>query len=481
MCEEAHSRYESPLCKRYAGVKMQRIFSDTNKFSTWRRLWVALAESQKALGLPVGQDQIDEMSRFITDIDFEAAQSHEKELRHDVMAHVHAYGDQCPKARPIIHLGATSSYVGDNTDVLVMRQGLDLVRNLLLTAISALYDFAKEHKDLPVLAYTHFQPAQPTTLGKRAALWLNDLILDLEQLNFVEKQVKFFGCKGATGTAASFLALFEGDHKKVLELERLIAAKMGFAPEEIVPVSGQTYSRKIDFNVLAALSGIAQSVHKFSNDIRLLCHTGEMSEPFGIKQIGSSAMAYKRNPVQSERMAGIARHVIALTQNAALTASGQWFERTLDDSANRRIAIPEAFLGADAVLSLYVNVVKGLVVYPGVIKRRLKDELPFMATENLLMKCVAKGGDRQVLHERIRVHSIEAVRQVREGGEPNDLLERIAADPHFGISLEELREFMAQENFTGRAAEQTEEFLDRVRVLLDENKGFIGQTSEIVV
>lgn len=473
--------YESPLSKRYASRGMARLFSDKTKFTTWRRLWVALAQSQQELGLGITNAQIDEMCRFVDDIDFAAVAAYEKDVRHDVMAHVLAYGDKCKAAKPIIHLGATSSYVGDNTDVCIMRQGIALVRALLLAAISALCDFADKYKDLSVLAYTHFQSAQPTTLGKRAALWLNDLVMDLHALDFAAAQLKFLGCKGATGTAASFLALFNGDDDKVMALERLIAAKMGFTPDEIVPVSGQTYSRKIDFIILAALSGIAQSVHKFTNDIRLMCHTKEVDEPHESGQIGSSAMAYKRNPQRSERAASIARHVISLAQNPAATASAQWFERTLDDSANRRIAIPEAFLGTDAVLNLYINIISGLNVYPKVIANRLAQELPFLTTENLLMRCVAMGGDRQTLHERIRVHSMAALKRVREDALPNDLPERIAADPHFAISLTELRDFMAGENFTGRAAKQTEEYVKEVRAMLEQNRDFIGQGSEIVV
>ncbi|MDR2696218.1 MAG: adenylosuccinate lyase, partial [Deltaproteobacteria bacterium] len=398
-------RYENPLCTRYASAEMQSIFSDDNKFSTWRRLWIALAESQRELGLDISAEQISEMQAHVNDINYEAAARIEAETRHDVMAHIRAYGEQCPKAKPIIHLGATSCYVGDNTDIILQRSALLRIRTLLVNAVARLYAFADEHKALPCLAYTHFQAAQPTTVGKRATLWMQDLLCDLEQLEFTLSKLKLLGCKGTTGTGASFLRLFDGDHEAVKALERKIAAKMAF--EAVYPVSGQTYTRKADYYTLSVLSGIAQSAYKFSNDIRLLSHLKEMDEPFEDGQVGSSAMAYKRNPMRSERIASLARHVTVGALNPALTSSAQWLERTLDDSANRRIAIPEAFLAVDAILLLYINIAGGLAVYPGMVEKRLREELPFMATEDLLMHCVKKGGDRQALHERIRLHAAE--------------------------------------------------------------------------
>ena len=476
-----NNTYETPLGKRYASREMLRIFSDDLKFSTWRRLWVALAESEQELGLPITNEQITEMISLIDDIDYESAARHEKEVRHDVMAHVLTYGEACPKAKPIIHLGATSCYVGDNTDIIQMRLGLLQIKRLLVTAIKEASEFAEKYKALPTLAYTHFQAAQPTTVGKRATLWIQDLILDLEQLDFQLSGLKLLGCKGTTGTGASFLKLFEGDAEKVKTLESLICKKMGF--EAAYPVSGQTYSRKTDYFVLSVLSGIAQSAHKFSNDIRLLSHLKEFDEPFEKGQIGSSAMPYKRNPMRSERMASLARYVMSDLTNTEFTAAGQWLERTLDDSANRRIAIPEAFLATDAILSLYINVISGLKVYPEMIKKHLNDELPFMASENILMYCVSqKGGDRQELHEAIREHAVAAAREVKEHGRDNDLLARILSDSRFGLSEQELFKLLDPAGFTGMALQQTEEFLGEIAVpVVSANAGLIGADVEIKV
>lgn len=472
-------RYQNPLCKRYASAEMQRIFSDDNKFSTWRRLWIALAESQRELGLGITAQQIDEMRAHACDINYEAANRFEAETRHDVMAHILAFGEQCPSARPIIHLGATSAYVGDNTDIILQRAALLLIKKLLVNAIAKLCEFADRYKALPCLAYTHFQAAQPTTVGKRAALWIQDLLLDLEQLEFAAGRLKLLGCKGATGTGASFLSLFDGDHEKVKELERKIAKRMGF--DGIYSISGQTYPRKVDYYTLSALSGIAQSAHKFSNDIRLLSHLKEADEPFEAGQVGSSAMAYKRNPMRSERIASLARYVAVDALNPALTASAQWLERTLDDSANRRIAIPEAFLAVDAILALVINIAGGLTVYPKVIEKHLGEELPFMATENILMYCVKKGGDRQALHERIRLHSLDAAKKIKLAGGKNDLISRIANDAAFGVSGEELNHLLRAEQFTGRAKEQTEAFLCEVRVILEANREHLGADVKISV
>ncbi|HIV10467.1 MAG TPA: adenylosuccinate lyase [Candidatus Faeciplasma avium] len=458
------STYENPLCKRYASRQMQEIFSDDKKFSTWRKLWIALAESEKELGLDITEEQLEEMREHCFDIDYKAAAERERIVRHDVMAHIYAYGLVCPKAKPIIHLGATSCYVGDNTDIILQKEALLLIRRKLIAAIRAAADFAEKHKDLPCLAYTHFQPAQPTTLGKRAALWLQDLCMDLEQLEFALSRLKLLGCRGTTGTGASFLELFGGDHEKVKRLEELIAKKMGFS--SAYAVSGQTYTRKVDYFSLSVLSGIAQSAHKFSNDIRLMSHLKEVDEPFEAGQVGSSAMAYKRNPMRSERIASLSRYVMIDALNPAMTASEQWFERTLDDSANRRISIPEAFLAVDGILSLVVNILSGMTVYPGVIRRHLNDELPFIATENILMHCVKKGKDRQVLHEAIRTHSVAAAKAIKEHGADNDLIDRLAADPSFGATKEELLGIISQGGFTGRAAQQTEEYLAAVRELL---------------
>ena len=457
MEQNQNCRYQSPLSSRYASDEMQRLFSAQHKFSTWRRLWLMLAESEQELGLPITDEQLEEMRGHLDDIDFEAAARHEKRLRHDVMAHVHTFGEACPKAMPIIHLGATSCFVGDNTDILIMRDALALIRDELVAVVRVLADFAQQYKDLPTLGFTHFQPAQPTTVGKRATLWINDLLLDLQELEFVSGTLLPRGVKGTTGTQASFLELFDGDYEKVRALDSLVAKKMGF--ERSVPVSGQTYSRKTDSRVVNVLAQVAQSAHKFSNDIRLLAHLKEIEEPFEKTQIGSSAMAYKRNPMRSERMASLARYLIVDAQNPAITAATQWFERTLDDSANKRIAVAEAFLACDAVLSLYLNVASGLVVYPKVIEKRLRAELPFMATENIMMDAVKRGGNRQELHEHIRRHSMEAGRVVKEQGGENDLLDRIAADPAFGVTREELEKHMNPRDFVGCAPMQTEDFL----------------------
>ena len=452
--------YESPLCSRYASPEMQYIFSPDMKFTTWRRLWIALAETEQALGLPITDEQIAELKAHVEDIDYQAAARYEKECRHDVMSHIRAYGDQCPKAKGIIHLGATSCYVGDNTDLIIMRKGLLLLRDKLVTAIRLLAEFAKKYKATPTLAFTHFQPAQPTTVGKRATLWIHDLCMDLEELEFVLDHLKMLGSKGTTGTQASFMELFDGDINKVRKADQMIAEKMGFSA--VYPVSGQTYSRKVDSRVLNVLSAIAQSAHKFSNDIRLLQHLKEVEEPFEKGQIGSSAMAYKRNPMRSERIASLSRYVLTDALNPAITAATQWFERTLDDSANKRISVAEAFLATDAILNLVINVSDGLVVYEQVIQRHLLEELPFMATENILMDAVKLGGDRQELHEKIRVHSMAAARQVKEFGKPNDLLHRIADDPAFGMQYEDLVQLMEPKNFIGAATLQTESFLKDV-------------------
>ena len=476
-----HDTYMNPLCARYAGKEMQRLFSDDTKFSTWRRLWIALAESEQELGLPITNEQIEQMKAHITDIDYEFAAAREHEVRHDVMAHVLTFGEACPAAKPIIHLGATSCYVGDNTDILLMRQGLLLVRGMLLNVLAALADFAEQHKALPTLAYTHFQAAQPTTMGKRATLWMQDLLMDLQQLDFQLDHLRLLGCKGTTGTGASFLALFDGDSEKVVQLERKICEKMGMPGA--YPVSGQTYSRKVDYQVLQALGGVAQSAAKFSNDIRLLSHLKVVDEPFESGQIGSSAMAYKRNPMRSERIASLARYVVSDVQNAAMTASTQWFERTLDDSANRRISIPEAFLAVDGILNLYLNIVRGMTVYPKMAAKLLNDELPFMATENILMYCVTeKGGDRQALHEAIRQHSVAAAKEVKLNGKPNDLFERILNDPIFGLTEDELKIVSDPIRFTGMAVQQTEHFLSEyVKPVLEQNQSSLGQEAVVSV
>ncbi len=475
-----YDRYVSPLSERYASREMQYIFSPEKKFCTWRRLWVALAEAEHELGLPVTEEQIGELREHMEDINFEVAKEREKAVRHDVMSHVYAYGVQCPKAKGIIHLGATSCYVGDNTDIIIMTEALKLVRKKLINVMDELAKFADRYKAQPTLAFTHFQPAQPTTVGKRATLWLMDLKLDLDDLDYLIGSMRLLGSKGTTGTQASFLELFDGDHEKCRELDRRIAEKMGF--EGCYPVSGQTYSRKVDSRVLSVLAGIAQSAHKFSNDIRLLQHLKEVEEPFEKTQIGSSAMAYKRNPMRSERMASLANYVMSDMMNPMLVASTQWFERTLDDSANKRLSIPEGFLAVDGILDLYLNVVDGLVVYPKVIEKRLMAELPFMATENIMMDAVKAGGDRQELHEKIRTLSMEAGRNVKEKGLDNNLLELIAADPAFNLTLEELKETMDPSRYTGRAKEQVEEFLSEViRPILVENREILGVKAQINV
>ena len=449
--------YESPLNSRYAGKEMKELFSNDKKFRTWRKLWIVLAEAEQELGLDITDRQIEELKSHADDINYETAQAREREVRHDVMSHVYAYGVQCPEAKGIIHLGATSCYVGDNTDLILMAEALRLVRARIVSLLRVLASFAKAYADQPTLAFTHFQPAQPTTVGKRATLWAQELIMDLEDLEHQLSSIKLLGSKGATGTQASFLELFGGDHEKVRRLDRKIAEKLGF--DGVVAVSGQTYSRKTDSRVMNVLSGIAQSAAKFSNDIRLLQHLKEIEEPFEKGQIGSSAMAYKRNPMRCERIASLCRYVIADSLNPALTASAQWFERTLDDSANRRISLPEAFLAVDAILCTYHNVMDGLVVYPKVIEGHLKTELPFMATENIMMDAVKKGGDRQELHERIRTHSMEAAKRVKQEGLPNDLIDRIAGDPVLGLSKEALSDLLDPMNYVGRAPEQTGEFL----------------------
>ena len=473
-------KYVSPLCERYADEKMQKIFSPDNRYSTWRKLWVALAESEKQLGLNITDAQIEELKAHIYDIDYEKEAEYESKLRHDVMAHIYAYGDVCPDARAIIHLGATSCYVTDNADILLMREGLCEIRTLLVNAIAAVSDFAEKYKGLPILAYTHFQAAQPTTLGKRATLWLNDLVEDLKRLDFELGNLKFFGCKGTTGTGASFLQLFD-DEEKVFALEKLIAEKFGFT--EVVPVSGQTYSRKIDAYVLDVLSDIAQSAAKFSSDIRLMCHMKEVDEPFETKQIGSSAMAYKKNPMRSERVASLARYVMIDALNPAITEAQQWLERTLDDSANKRISVPEAFLATSGILNLYINVISGLRVYDKVIKKNLDRELPFMATENILMYLVEeKGFDRQVAHEKIRVYSIAAGEHVKVEGGDNDLLSRLIGDRELGLTAEEIEKICDAHGFCGLAEKQTEIFLAKVRKdVLEKNSDLLGVEAQVKV
>mgnify|MGYP000886647016 FL=1 len=475
-----YDKYISPLSERYAGSKMQYIFSAEKKFKTWRRLWIALAKSEKKLGLDISDEQIAELEAFKDDINYEEAKEREKIVRHDVMSHVYAYGLQCPKAKKIIHLGATSCYVGDNTDLILMREALELVRVKLVNVMEKLSKFALEYKDLPTLAFTHFQPAQPTTVGKRAVLWLNELLLDYEDLNYTIDNIKLLGCKGTTGTQASFVELFAGDEEKIKALDKMIAAEMGF--DKVYPVSGQTYSRKIDSKVLSVLAGIAQSAHKFSNDIRLLQHLKEIEEPFEKNQIGSSAMAYKRNPMRSERIASLANYVMSDLMNPMLVASTQWFERTLDDSANKRLSIPEGFLSIDGILDLYLNVVDGLVVYPKVIEKRLLSELPFMATENILMEAVKHGGDRQELHERIRELSMEAGKRVKVEGKDNNLLELIAADPVFNLSEDKLKEAMNPKLYVGRSSEQVVEFIDEyISPILEKFSSDLGEKPDIKV
>ena len=476
----SNDRYRSPLSERYASKEMQYIFSPDMKFRTWRRLWIALAETEKELGLDITDEQIAELKEHAEDINYEVAKEREKKVRHDVMSHVYAYGQQCPKAKGIIHLGATSCYVGDNTDIIVMHEALQLVRTKLVNVIAELADFADKYKDQPTLAFTHFQPAQPTTVGKRATLWIQEFSMDLEDLDYVLSTLKPLGSKGTTGTQASFLELFDGDQETIDKIDPMIAAKMGF--KQCYPVSGQTYSRKVDTRVLNVLAGIAASAHKFSNDIRLLQHLKEVEEPFEKSQIGSSAMAYKRNPMRSERIASLSRYVMIDALNPAITSATQWFERTLDDSANKRLSVPEGFLAIDGILDLCLNVVDGLVVYPKVIEKRLMAELPFMATENIMMDAVKAGGDRQELHERIRELSMEAGRNVKVEGKDNNLLELIAADPAFNLTLDELKKTMDPTKYTGRASVQVDQYLTRViRPLLEENKGILGVKAEINV
>ncbi|MCC8129103.1 MAG: adenylosuccinate lyase [Clostridiales bacterium] len=462
-----NDRYESPLSSRYASDEMQYIFSPIKKFTTWRRLWIALARGEMELGLPITQEQIDEMEANVDNVDFEAAARYEKELRHDVMAHIHAWGDQCPKARPIIHLGATSCYVGDNTDIILMKEGLELIRDELVRVIDNLARFADRYKATPTLGFTHFQAAQLTTVGKRASLWTNEFLMDLHEVEYRLSTLKLLGSKGTTGTQASFMELFDGDQEKIKALEQKIAAEMGF--DGVVPVSGQTYSRKMDSYVLNTLSGIAQSASKFATDLRLLSHLKEMEEPYEAHQIGSSAMPYKRNPMRSERICALSRYVISDTVNPAITASTQWFERTLDDSANKRISVPEAFLATDAILRICQNVTSGLIVHEKVIEKHIQEELPFMASENIMMDAVLRGGDRQELHERIRVHSLEAGRNVKELGLENNLIDLIAADPLFGMTREELTAHLEPSRYIGRCPDQVTEFLENdVRPVLEQ-------------
>lgn len=476
----ATNTYESPLNSRYASKEMQYIFSPDMKFSTWRKLWIALAESERELGLNITEEQIAQMKEHIYDINYDVARAREREVRHDVMAHVYAFGQQCPAAKPIIHLGATSCYVGDNTDIIIMTEALNLVKKKLVNLIKELSKFAEKYKNLPCLAFTHFQPAQPTTVGKRATLWLEDLVMDLEDLEYQLSKAKLLGCKGTTGTQASFMELFDGDHEKCKELDRKIAVKMGY--KTTFAVSGQTYPRKLDSQILNVLSLIAQSAYKFSNDIRLLQHLKQIEEPFEKSQIGSSAMAYKRNPMRSERIGALARYVIVDALNPAITASTQWFERTLDDSANKRISVAEAFLAVDAILGLYINVVDGLVVYDKVITKHFMSEIPFMATENIMMDAVKKGGDRQELHEKIRQYSMEAGHNVKVEGKENNLAELIANDPSFSLTLEEINAVMKPENFVGRSPQQVDDFIQEViNPVLEANKHLLGVEVEINV
>lgn len=475
-----YNKYQSPLSERYASKEMQYIFSPDMKFKTWRRLWIALAETEKELGLNITDEQIDELKAHAENINYDVAKEREALVRHDVMSHVYAYGVQCPKAKGIIHLGATSCYVGDNTDIIVMTEALKLVRKKVINVMAELAKFADKYKAQPTLAFTHFQPAQPTTVGKRAALWINELLVDLEDIDYVIGSMKLLGSKGTTGTQASFKELFEGNEEKIKQIDNLIAEKMGF--DKCQPVSGQTYTRKVDTRVLNVLAGIAASAHKFSNDIRLLQHLKEVEEPFEKNQIGSSAMAYKRNPMRSERIASLANYVMVDALNPAITSATQWFERTLDDSANKRISVPEAFLAVDGILDLYLNVVDGLVVYPKVIEKRLMAELPFMATENIMMDAVKAGGDRQELHEEIRKLSMIAGKNVKEEGLDNNLLELIAANDKFGMSLDDLKKSMDPSKYIGRSKEQVEEFLTEViNPILDENKDILGMTADISV
>jgi len=472
--------YESPLNSRYASKEMQFVFSPDKKFTTWRYLWIALAQSEKELGLPISDEQIDELKKYVNDINYDVAEAREAVVRHDVMSHVYAYGEQCPLAKPIIHLGATSCYVGDNTDIIVMHEALEIIRTKLVNVIEALSKFALKYKDMPTMGYTHFQPAQLTTVGKRATLWIQELLMDLECIEEQMAKKKLLGSKGTTGTQASFLELFDGDEEKCKKMDTLIAVKMNYP--SCFAVSGQTYSRKLDSQMLNILSGIAQSAHKFSNDIRLLQNLKEIEEPFEKSQIGSSAMAYKRNPMRSERIASLARYVITDALNPALTAAEQWFERTLDDSANKRISVPEAFLATDAILNIYLNVAGGLVVYPKVIAAHIQKELPFMATENIMMDAVLHGGDRQELHEKIREHSMEAGKMVKIEGKENDLIERIVADSSFGLTKEDAKNILDAVKYIGCSPKQTEDFINWVQTnVLSKYKNVLGATAELKV
>ena len=475
-----YNSYVSPFSTRYASKEMQYVFSANMKFTTWRRLWLSLAKAEKALGLDITDAQLNEMAAHLDDVDYAVAEAREKEVRHDVMAHVYTFGKACPTAAPIIHLGATSCYVGDNADIIGLREAMKIVEKKLCSVIANLSEFALKYKDMPCLAYTHLQPAQATTVGKRATLWINELLYDLDELRYRLSSLKMLGSKGTTGTQASFMELFEGDSEKVKKLEELICADFGF--DGVVPVSGQTYSRKVDAAILATLSGIAQSAYKFANDLRILQSFKEMEEPFEAHQIGSSAMPYKRNPMRSERICALARYVICDSLNPAFTAATQWFERTLDDSANKRISVAEAFLAVDSILNIYMNVTNGLVVYPKMVRARLMAELPFMASENIMMDAVKRGGNRQELHERIREHAMAAGKVVKELGEPNDLLERIAADPAFGLSMEDLDKIVVPENYTGRSAEQVKEFIENcVKPALAAYHGELGKDYELTV
>lgn len=474
------TNYESPFSTRYASKEMQFLFSAEFKFKTWRRLWIALAKAEKELGLDITDEQIAELEAHKDDINYEVAEAREKEVRHDVMSHVYAYGVQCPKAKGIIHLGATSCYVGDNTDIVTMREAMKVVKRKLLNVIALLSDFALQYKDMPALAYTHLQPAQLTTVGKRATLWINELLMDLEEVEYRLENFRLLGSKGTTGTQASFVELFDGDSQKIKKLDQLIAASMGF--DKVVPVSGQTYSRKVDAQVLNTLGGIAQSASKFANDLRILQNFKEMEEPFEAHQIGSSAMPYKRNPMRCERICALARYVIVDTLNPAFTAATQWFERTLDDSANKRISIAEGFLAVDSILNIMINVCDGLVVYPKVIEQRIMRELPFMATENIMMSAVKKGGDRQQLHEKLRVHALAAAKRVKEEGLENDMIDRICADPAFHITKEEIAGVLKPIHYVGRSVEQTEEFIrDVIGPILENNKEVLGEKVQLSV
>lgn len=475
-----YNSYESPFCTRYASKEMQFIFSADKKFTTWRKLWVALARAEMKLGLPITESQVKELEENIENIDYDVAAEREKQVRHDVMAHVYTYGKACPNAKGIIHLGATSCYVGDNTDVIIMRDAMKVVRRKLINVIAQLADFAEKYKAMPCLAYTHLQPAQLTTVGKRATLWMNELLMDLEELDFRIASLKLLGSKGTTGTQASFVELFDGDNEKIKKLEKMIADEMGF--DGVVPVSGQTYSRKVDSYIVSVLSGIAQSAMKFANDLRILQNFKEMEEPFEKNQIGSSAMPYKRNPMRSERITALARYVMIDTLNPAFTAGTQWFERTLDDSANKRIAVAEGFLAVDAILNIMLNVTSELVVYPKVIRQRVMKELPFMASENIMMNAVKKGGDRQELHEKLREYAMQAGKKVKEEGLENDLIERVLADPDFKITAEEMDAILKPESFTGRSEQQVNEFLaECIKPILDSNRDILNETAELTV